>query len=49
MVKEADFDRFIALTEEEIKYETYDKADEDYFANYDNDDYFDDVDVKEET
>jgi hypothetical protein len=44
LVKEQDFDKIIALTEEDIKYETYDKADEDYFVNYDNDDYVDDVD-----
>ncbi len=34
MIKEEDYDKTIALTEDDITYETYDKEDEDYFVNY---------------
>jgi hypothetical protein len=46
MVKEEEYDRTIALTDDDITYETYEKEDEDYFVNYYNDDYFIDVDVE---
>lgn len=43
-VKPEEFDKYIALTEDDIVYEVYDSLDENVFKNYGNDDYNEDFD-----